>query len=74
MIYDGILQTLQGKFETYVQYQDGHEHVGTFNTLAEARQEWAESQKAWNGATRKPEEAPVYQEEAVMVRKVKRVG
>lgn len=74
MIYDGIIQTIKGKFETYVQYQDGHEQVGTFNTLAEAQREWVESHKFWNKITRNPEEAPVYQEQQMVVSKIARVG
>lgn len=73
MICDGIIQTLKGKFETYVQYQDGHEKVGIFNTLAEARREYVESHKLYNGIARRPEEVPIYQEELVAVSRVRRV-
>jgi hypothetical protein len=73
MICDGIIQTLKGRFDTYVQYQDGHEMVGSFNTLAEAKREWAESHKYWNRVARNPEQAPVYQEQQMVVSRIARV-
>jgi len=71
MICDGIIQNLKVKFDTYVQYQDGHEMVGT---LAEAKREWAESHKSCSKTTRNPEEAPVYQEQQMVVSRIGRAG
>jgi len=62
MICDGIIQNLKVKFDTYVQ------------TLAEAKREWAESCKDWNGTARNPEEAPVYQEQQMVVPRIGRAG
>lgn len=74
MIGDGILLRDDGKYEVFVQIQDGTENCGLYDDEKQARESWASVHKSLNGCQRDLSEVglftikPVIQQQMIRIK------